>query len=925
MIDESLLADPARCPACAALLPGATPGAGPGAAPTACPACGLPLAGPAASRLWQVSVEVTRLLAERARLIDQLRAEAARPRAAGAPVVPVASARHQAAVGAGAGPAAAPRQEWTPRRVQNLLLGLGVALLAVAAVIFVAVSWGRLGVGGRAAVMTGVTALAAAGARAADRRRLTATAEALSLLTVGLALLDCAGAWASDLAGLRSRPGEVVAALSTALVATLAAAGSTVLRTRALRLSAAGLGQLPVPLVALNLADSSDHPGALLATAAIAQAIAGAAAVQLWRGRPDTRDARVLVAVGAALAAVAGTGLSLGAAYLEDGSLVAGTALLLVLVLAIAVVGELLGGANAGILRGTASALLVAAAWAPLVARVPDRWVPPALALAAAVPLGLARLLPADRRRPAAVVTLAAALLPAVAAVPAVLLGVVGRLQCLGSAWQSAAGDARGRLVTVETSELDVGLETLVPALLVLLVAAGAVAAAHLVDRRLLRAGLLTAPLLGAAALLAVPALDGPYAAGIALDLFLGIVALSAAVELARRGRTAQSALASLTGSAVLAFGLAWALAVDIATLVSLPAASAGLAVVVAQGHGQPRLRAPRVLGAAAAVLLLVTEAAALTRHGGAGWPAVSALSLGLLAAVSAAAVALVVVRAPSGEPFWAGLHALATGVGAAALVADAAAVAWWRGADLAGIGLAATVVAAALVASSTAPIPPRVVDGEELRLVGVLVAVPALLASATDGDSLWLALLALGVAAATVAVRVDHRAGWVSGVLLTASSWVRLAIADVEAPEAYTVPPALALLAVGWRRRAVDPAYRSWPAYGPGLALALGPSLLRAVTDAGNLRPLLLGLAALAVLAVGVARRLQAPLLLGGGVLAVDAVVQLAPYLAVIYDVVPRWVTIGVVGLLLLGAGATYEQRVRDLRRVGDRVTRLS
>ena len=139
-----------------------------------------------------------------------------------------------------------------------------------------------------------------------------------------------------------------------------------------------------------------------------------------------------------------------------------------------------------------------------------------------------------------------------------------------------------------------------------------------------------------------------------------------------------------------------------------------------------------------------------------------------------------------------------------------------------------------------------------------------------------------------------------------------------------HPVPAAVALLVVGWRRRVGDPAYRSWNAYATGLVLALVPSLLRAVTDAGEVRPFLLGVAALAVVAVGVTRRLQAPLLIGGAVLAIDAVVQLAPYLSAVYDAVPRWVTIGLIGLLLVVAGATYEQRVRDLRRVGDRVARL-
>jgi hypothetical protein len=99
-------------------------------------------------------------------------------------------------------------------------------------------------------------------------------------------------------------------------------------------------------------------------------------------------------------------------------------------------------------------------------------------------------------------------------------------------------------------------------------------------------------------------------------------------------------------------------------------------------------------------------------------------------------------------------------------------------------------------------------------------------------------------------------------------------------------------------------------------------PSLLRALDDPGVWRPLLLGLTALAVLGVGVARRLQAPLVLGGLVLAVDALVQLSPYLADLYDAVPRWTVIGTVGLLLLGLGATYERRVRDVRLLHERIS---
>jgi hypothetical protein len=62
----------------------------------------------------------------------------------------------------------------------------------------------------------------------------------------------------------------------------------------------------------------------------------------------------------------------------------------------------------------------------------------------------------------------------------------------------------------------------------------------------------------------------------------------------------------------------------------------------------------------------------------------------------------------------------------------------------------------------------------------------------------LWLVWLALGVAVTLASVPADRRrGGWVGWALLTASSWARLRDADVGLLEAYTVPPAVVLLAV--------------------------------------------------------------------------------------------------------------------------------
>jgi hypothetical protein len=99
-----------------------------------------------------------------------------------------------------------------------------------------------------------------------------------------------------------------------------------------------------------------------------------------------------------------------------------------------------------------------------------------------------------------------------------------------------------------------------------------------------------------------------------------------------------------------------------------------------------------------------------------------------------------------------------------------------------------------------------------------------------------------------------------------------------------------------------------------------LVPSLLAGLDGDELTRPLLVGLAALGVLLVGARTRLQAPLAVGAGVLVVDALDLLGPYAAAL----PRWVSLGGAGILLLVVGATYEQRRRDLARLREGYHRL-
>jgi hypothetical protein len=116
-----------------------------------------------------------------------------------------------------------------------------------------------------------------------------------------------------------------------------------------------------------------------------------------------------------------------------------------------------------------------------------------------------------------------------------------------------------------------------------------------------------------------------------------------------------------------------------------------------------------------------------------------------------------------------------------------------------------------------------------------------------------------------------------------------------------------------------------SWPALGPALAVGLLPSLLLALDDTGT-APRAAGLVVLAggVVLAGARYRLQAPVVAGAVVLAVHAVVHLAPYVAAFYTQAGLWATLGSVGAVLMLVGASHERRIAQLRGVRLRLAAL-
>ncbi|MFI1033304.1 SCO7613 C-terminal domain-containing membrane protein [Streptomyces sp. NPDC020951] len=257
----------------------------------------------------------------------------------------------------------------------------------------------------------------------------------------------------------------------------------------------------------------------------------------------------------------------------------------------------------------------------------------------------------------------------------------------------------------------------------------------------------------------------------------------------------------------------------------------------------------------------------------------------------------------------------------ATALACAVGASAGWRPGHIALLVLVVPVVAALVAARIGDPATTVAVEA-----AGAFAGLVAIALAVLDLPLLALVLSLCAVIAAGTAVRPDRRSvGYAAVALFVLAAWVRLAAWRVGLPEAYTLPVTVPALFVGALRRRRDPAASSWTAYGPGLTVTLLPSLAAAWGDVEWTRPLLLGAGALLLTLLGARHRLQAPLVLGGSVLALVTLHELAPYLVQVTDALPRWVPPALAGLLLLALGATYERRVREIRRVREALGRMN
>ena len=306
-----------------------------------------------------------------------------------------------------AAPAPSARTGVRTTSVPGILLGLGALCLLVAAVIFLAVAWSWLGVGGRTGVLVGLTGCGCGRRLVAARRGLRVAGEALSVVALGLVALDVVGADHAGWWGARPRQSSTWLVGGVVAVAALALAGAPyrlvspqlVVALAALVAYAGALGatgpDAVVDVVAVLVLAAAAWAGLRTGRAVLAYAV-GTAAVLPWmhlaldalaRALEDPTLREVWAGPGPALVAASLLVLLPVAGHREPTAVAAlggVAATLLTITVALPAVDE--GGTAA-----TGAALAATLAWtaAAWLLRARDAWrlLPLIPALASAVPV----------------------------------------------------------------------------------------------------------------------------------------------------------------------------------------------------------------------------------------------------------------------------------------------------------------------------------------------------------------------------------------------------------------------------------------------------------------------------------------------------------------------------------------------------------
>ena len=858
------------CPRCGARLSAAigTPNA-------ACPSCHLALGGPLVAELSDLNRrhgelhryrnEVLAIVAHDLEANERRRGEVlaalepASPTAAGQPP-------HQAAErGRPAG--------GNGRGTQALLLGLGVLCLAIAVAVFAAVGWGRLNPAGQAAVLLAATVVAGFGGLALHRRGLRATGEAVLCLAAAMVLVDIAvfgdalGAGAGD---LRFWSGGL---------ALLAALGAATRRW-------GGAGGLAPP-----------SSGALI----------GVVAAQLT----------LPMAVGAALGRHSSTGfdLTLGDPGLTQVG-IAGVAVVGIVQAIVVTLGTReRRWSPASPVVGMAL-LTAAAGW----------FVSASMALALNEPTAAAAILAG-----AAIAATLAALLPQLGSAWTNLAAAGTAAAALG-AWTALAPDALSLTVWVATgAALAVLAACTTPqrsrwggALVAGLVLAGTTwvllaAGGSALDDLTTRLGGTPEGTAGA---------DYSWAEVLAVAMIVTAAVVGALMILARH-RNRRAWIGPLTAAAVVLIAY---LAMALPPLIGVSQLTWAIVLTLAAAAGAAAVTAISISGAAGAAIRAAGWAAA-------GTTAAAALALGFVGddldlwwALTGVAALLAVLTGRAGRTIestgLAGVAGLLTVVGAAStaalfdagptwvaivavttsgVLAVAAAAVVWAAEEVAAAGRGPRSVAGTIWSAVARPFIALMLGAQAVALV--VAVVDSIDRQAAVSGTVNLLIGAICWFAVSILIRQGLAAA-VGAVLSQFAAWLALGIAGVWLIEAYTVPGALVLLALGAEAMRRSPQRGSWMSLSPALVVALVPSSMVAIADGGARMLALIAVGALLVI-VGGLLRLGAPVVAGACCVVTLSFVEVAPLVGSL----PRYLTFGTAGAVLLVTGATFERRRAELR----------
>ena len=812
-------ADSSVCPSCLGRIDHAA----------RCPHCGLDLTTHEVQQVWQALVVADQWV-ERARSLQSAGVPTAE-QPASSPTAP--APQH---------PPAAPQPPQRRGSISTgaVLLGLGALFILVAGTIFISVSWGSLGVLGRALVLLAVTALIGGLGWFVTRRGLRASSEAVWSVFFGLLTLDWFAARAQGLAGLDTWPFGVSASvwavlvIGAALVVVPTGRRSLSKELLAPSIVAGAAAWFAAGSLAAEVSDETADTE--FWPAVLATAVAAAAGLVLRRG--SMRVGMWICLAGAGFFGLFAIGFAVAEAvqYPSLSDLVPdahGLALLLVVVAAV-VCGVLVDRA-----RIAASAVAVAGVMTLISLPIEEAW----------------------PERGGYVV-------------------VAGLLAAAAWSFTGAGPWFQGARVTVVVGGSGLVLAT-TPWVGRLLVLAGeGVSAPRTVDL--------------ATRLHPDDALEvGPW-----WLVLVVTAALAAVLVAARRWPEADEAREHLTP-------VAWCVgvlgAVAAPATFDLPAASIGgavvaggalLAVVLAKPVGW-RWVGPAVVALAPLATISSWPATVIV------WPAAA-----LVLAVVAVRTEDVILRA--GGAFAAVGWGLGTVAPALELIDGDDR---WTALALVVAGLVGLAVALFAVRDDLAHLAVEIAS----TLLGVVgIAIGSTVSTTGFASFTWtIAGVGIVVLGLTSSRRAWYR--WVGSGLLGVAYVLRLAASDVEVVEAYTLPFAAFLLAVGLWAMRDENGPGSVRALLPGVALALLPSLPQALDEPTGLRALLLGVGAAVALAVGTWRRWQVPFVAGALVLALLVLVNVGPPALAL----PRWVLIASAGALLLAAGITWDDRVRDGRAV--------